>query len=125
MDDLHKRVERLEFDTLSRRIEELENHVKGLVPSRSFLSVLKEFLPLLTPIIVALIGLYATAVIKGAIQERQLDLSELTAIRELMVKLAAPGNDLETAEATAVALSAFGTPAIAQDVIKIGAPKDL
>ena len=112
MGDLEQRVDRLDVDALRRRVDELETQVKALKPKTGFLASFKEFAPLLTPIVVALIGLFATIVIKGAIEERRLELSQLTAIRELMVNLVAPETNIATAEATAVALSTFGPPAI-------------
>ncbi len=112
MSDLEQRVDRLELDSLKRRVDGLDERVGALQPKRGLLAGLKEFAPFLTPVAVALIGVYATVVIKGAIEEQRLELSQLTAIRELMVDLAAPGTDLAAAEATAVTLSAFGPPAI-------------
>ena len=58
------------------------------------------------------IGLYATISITGAIEKKRLELSQLTAIRELMVKLATPGAEPADAAATAMSLAAFGPPTI-------------
>ena len=110
--EVERRVDGLELDDLRRRVKALEEQVAKLKPASGWITRLKDFAPILTPIVVALIGIYATTAIKGAIDRKQLELSQLTAIRELMVKLAAPDADLPTAEATAVALSAFGPPAI-------------
>ena len=110
--NLEERVARTETDLLREQVDRLTAQVKDLKPRRDLLSVLKDLAPLITPIIVALFTLYATRNITAAIERQKLQLSHVSAMKDLMVKLATPGIERGEAEATAVSLAAFGTAAL-------------
>ena len=112
MGELDERVKRNEIDILRDRLDTMASDVKELKRKKGVLSVFKDLASILTPLIIAGIGFYATYSIKGALEREQLQLSHLKEMRELMVKLSSPNTELSEAEATAVLLAAFGPPAI-------------
>ena len=65
--------------------------------------------PLLTAIVVALIGGILTGSVNQAIQKSQLQFNNVKEMQELLAKLGDPKTDLEQAKTTAVALAAFGS----------------
>ncbi len=109
MSDLKSRVDRLELESLRTDVAELTKVVEDLKPGKGIWDDLKNFMPILTPFILAGFGLWATTNITSAIEKQRLELSRLNAISEFMVEIRQPGANPRDAQAAAVSLAAFGT----------------
>lgn len=79
---------------------------------RDWLEVVKAFSPLVTGVVLALVGYLLTGSVNQALQRRQLELSNVSEMRQLIVELSDPTTSLREAEAMAVTLSAFGGYAV-------------
>jgi hypothetical protein len=99
---------------LEERVEKLEEDLARLKkPPRDWLEVMKAIAPLITGVVVAIVGYLLTGSINNAIQKQQLELSNVKEMRELLLKLGDPNASREEVQATAVTLSAFGRHAVA------------
>lgn len=121
MSEEQRRLDQLEVESIRCQLRTLSADVEKLQPSRGFLAVVKALTPLIMPIVVAGIGWYATKSITGAIEREKLELSQVTAIQEMLVALSKPGIEPGEATATAVTLAAFGPPAIPPLIHVLGA----
>ncbi len=129
MGNADDRLERLDkqfselSESLHERLDGIEKQLeKPASKEREPWNRLKVFSPIISGVLVALIGLWATHSITGAIERQRLELSHLTAMRELMIKLGDPKVERSEAEATGVLLGAFGSRAVAPLIHELGKP---
>lgn len=111
--------EKKKFEELDERVSELESK------KHTIWDKLKVFAPIISSVLVAFIGIWATQSITGAIERQRLELSHLTAMRELMIKLSNPGVEKAEAEATGVLLGAFGSRAVIPLIHELGKPGEV
>lgn len=119
MSDIEKRLTELEekvgTPTLSieQRLECVEQKLQeNKCAKKDFWDKFKVVAPFISAIVVIFIAYYLTDSVKLALQERQLELSNVKAMQELMVKLSSPDGSREEKEATAVTLATFGNYAV-------------
>src|SRR6185295_13009015 len=99
---------------LEERLEKLEGELARLKkPPRDWLEILKAAAPLISGVVVAVVGYFLTGSINNAIQKQQLELSNVKEMRQLLLDLSNPDASREQVQATAVTLSAFGRHAVA------------
>jgi hypothetical protein len=72
-----------------------------------------EYLQALTPLIIAAVGWFVTDAVRSGFERQRLQLSNVTEMRDLLLKLVGPSVTLQDAQAAASTLSAFGEPAVA------------
>ena len=124
--NVESRLQQVELTQLRQKTEELANQLSENTPKWDVQSIVKELLlPLVTPIAVTVIGIIATNRVTGAIKQRQLELSELTATRDLVEALAAPDVELPDAKARGVVLATFGRSAIAPLILQLQVDKQV
>lgn len=110
-------------NSLEKRLERIEKRLEASASQDQNSWVkFKFFSPIISSVLVALIAIWATHSITGAIERQRLELSHLTAMRELMIELGRPGVDKAEAEATGVLLGAFGSRAVAPLIHELGKP---
>jgi hypothetical protein len=100
--ELQRRVTRLE-----EAVGELKKKRKDAWDKAAILS------PFMTAVVVAFLGYALNTTVTRALQEQQLQASNVKEMRELLLQLGAEDVTTEKAETTALALSAFGRYAIA------------
>jgi hypothetical protein len=93
------------------RLSRLEEDLKKLRPQRKDgWERLQAVTPLVSGLLVAIVGYFLTGSVNNAIQRQQLQLSNVKEMRELLAQLNTA--DANEAEAAAFTLSAFGRPAV-------------
>ena len=84
-----------------------------------------EYLQALTPLIIAAVGWFVTDAVRSGFERQRLQLSNVTEMRDLLLKLVGPSVTLQEAQAAASTLSAFGEPAVAPLVTALGSADDV
>jgi len=84
-----------------------------------------EFLQALTPLIIAAVGWFVTDAVRSGFERQRLQLSNVTEMRDLLLKLVGPSVTLQEAQAAAFTLSAFGEPAVAPLVTALASADDV
>lgn len=99
---------------LERRICQLEGEIVRLQkPSSAWREVWQATIPsLISGLAVVIVGYFLTGAITNALQEKQYRLSNVTEMRDLILKLWDPKASLDDSKATARTLSAFGQASI-------------
>lgn len=93
------------------RLNRIEQDVKNLRPkTKDRWEKAQALMPLVSGILVAVVGYFLTGSVNAAIQRQQLQLANVKEMRELLIQL--NNGNTEQAEATGFALSAFGRPAV-------------
>jgi hypothetical protein len=93
------------------RLSQLEQAIKKLQPkTRDRWEKLQAVTPLISGLLVVIVGYYLTGSVNNAIQRQQLQLSNVREMRELLAQLNTA--DANQAESAAFTLSAFGRPAV-------------
>jgi hypothetical protein len=99
--------------SLEDRMKKVEEQLeKQKSKHKDFWERLQALSSLISGLAVVVVGYLLTGSVNQAIQERQLELSNLKEMRELMIKLGTSDIDIENAEATAVTLAVFGKYAV-------------
>ena len=94
------------------RLHQLEQRLETLQPKRKDgWEKLEALTPLISGIVVAVVGYFLTGSVNNAIQRQELQLSNVKEMRDLLAQLNTA--DRDQAEAAAFTLSAFGRPAVA------------
>jgi len=109
----------MRMEELAGRLEKLEREKEG--PWSKF----KAVSPLISTVLVAAMGFWATYSITGAIERERLDLSHLEAMRDLLAAVGTPNAEKTQAEASAVLLGAFGSHAVAPLVHELDMPGEV
>jgi hypothetical protein len=118
--------EKNENHSLLKHIKKLEKRVKELESNKqNNWDKVKIFAPIISSILVALIGIWAMHSITGAVEKQRLELSHLTAMRDLLVKISSPEIQKAEAEATGVLLGAFGSWAVSPLIHELGKPGEV
>lgn len=95
------------------RVAEIEQRIGKLeARPKSGWDILAIFIPLVQGLLLAAVGYFLTDSVNRALKERELDLSNAKEMRELLLKMNAPGITATDAEATALTLTAFGRYAV-------------
>jgi len=84
-----------------------------------------EYLQALTPLIIAAVGWFVTDAVSSGFERQRLQLSNVSEMRDLLLKLVGPSVTLQEAQAAASTLSAFGEPAVAPLVTALAAADDV
>jgi hypothetical protein len=93
------------------RLGQLEQAVKRLQPkTKDPWEKLQAVSPLISGLLVVIVGYFLTGSVNNAIQRQQLQLSNVKEMRELIVQL--NSNGCGEAQSAALTLSAFGRPAV-------------
>jgi len=93
------------------RLGHLEQELKKLQPKRKDgWEKLQALTPLVSGLLVVIVGYFLTGSVNNAIQRQQLQLSNVKEMRDLLAQLDTA--DTSQAEAAAFTLSAFGRPAV-------------
>src|SRR5215211_3171332 len=69
-----------------------------------------EYLQALTPLIIAAVGWFVTDAVRSGFERQRLQLSNVTEMRDLLLKLVGPSVTLQEAQAAASTLRTFGEP---------------
>ena len=94
------------------RLSRIEDGLKKLQPKqKDGWEKLQALTPLVSGILVAVVGYFLTGSVNNAIQRQQLQLSNVKEMRELLAQLNTADSTL--ADSAAFTLSAFGRPAVA------------
>jgi hypothetical protein len=106
------------------RLAQLEETIKKLQPKKKDAwEKLQALSPLISGILVAVVGYFLTGSVNSAIQRQQLQLSNVREMRELLVQLGA--DDPGQVYSAAFALSAFGRPAVPALIAALAAGGEL
>lgn len=116
---IRDRVEQLEFATLKAQLDDVSAKVKALGPQPGLPPAVKDLLPLVTPIVVAFIGIWATTSVTSELEQRRLELTELNDTLSLFKALGDPNVSLTNAKAEGAALAAFGPSAIGPLILQL------
>jgi hypothetical protein len=84
-----------------------------------------EYLQALTPLIIAAVGWFVTDAVRSGFERQRLQLSNVTEMRDLLVKLVGPSVTLQDAQAAASTLSAFGEAAVPPLVTALASADDV
>jgi len=94
------------------RLRQLEERIETLQPKRKDAwEKLEALMPLVSGVLLAIVGYFLTGAVSNAIQRQQLQLSNVTQMRDLLAQLNTADSD--QADAAAFTLAAFGRPAVA------------
>jgi hypothetical protein len=98
---------------LECRVERIEKATAPPEPKkRDALGIIQILGPLVTPIVAGILGYSLITTVNLSLQRQQLQLSGAKEMQSLLADLANPDTSLEKAEASAIALSAYGRFAI-------------
>ena len=106
------------------RLRELELAVKKLQPkTKDGWEKLQALSPIMSGVLVAVVGYFLTGSVNSALQRQQLQLSNVAEMRELLVQLGS--DDANQVNSAAFALSAFGKPAVPALIAALAAGGEL
>lgn len=112
-------------DRIAKIEEQMEKQQKKKKKPKDFWDKLQAVSSLISGLVVVIVAYFLTGSVNQALQERQLELSNLTAMRELMVKLGSPDISLPDAEATTITLAAFGKYAVVPLINQLQSERDI
>lgn len=98
---------------LERRLAAAEKTIGELkTKKKGPLEILQVFMPIIAGVLLVVVGYFLTGSVNNAINRQKLELSQVSEMRDLILKLGEPGASRATLEANALALSAFGAYAV-------------
>ncbi len=111
-------IEKTEFENEIREKLSKSSESKQKLKQKDFWDKLQAFSPLITGVVIALVGYFLTGSVTQALKERELELSNLKEMREMILTLGKENITDSEAQAGAMTLAVFGKYAVTPLIIQ-------